>query len=79
MGRILGRRDWIGQATAQAQRALDQATAAGRFRLYDDLPPSLFNPGFFRGVAGIGYTLLRLAGVRGGVEVLPCVLGMSNE
>ena len=43
------------------------------FRLYDDLPSNLFNPGFFRGVAGIGYTLLRLAVMSG---ELPCV--MSN-
>jgi lantibiotic modifying enzyme len=77
MGRILGRQDWIDQATTQAQRALDQATAAGHFRLYDDLPAHLFNPGFFRGVAGVGYVLLRLAREAG--ENIPCVLSMEIE
>lgn len=78
MGRLLGRQDWIDQATVRARRTLDRATSAGHFRLYDDLPAHLFNPGFFRGVAGIGYSLLRLAAAKGeGAGVLPCVLGME--
>jgi hypothetical protein len=47
----------------------------GAFQLYDDLPPHLFNPGFFRGLAGIGYTLLRLAAANGEVAgELACVV-----
>ncbi len=78
MGLLLGRQEWIDQAIAQARRALARATAAGHCALYDDLPAHLFNPGFFRGVAGIGYTLLRLAAVSGeSEEQLPCVLNWS--
>jgi lantibiotic modifying enzyme len=52
----------------------------GYFRLYDELPPHLFNPTFFRGVAGIGYTLLRLAALTGESKVtLPCVLRWALE
>ncbi len=74
MGMIMAQPAWIAHATAQAQAVLTQA-AAGYFQLYDDLPPQIFNPTFFRGVAGIGYTLLRLAAVNGEFAgVLPCVL-----
>ena len=75
MGMIMAQPTWIEHATAQARTALAQAEAAGHFQLYDDLPPRLFNPTFFRGVAGIGYTLLRLAAVNGECAgLLPCVL-----
>jgi lantibiotic modifying enzyme len=76
MGHLLGRQDWIDQATRQARQALDRAIAAGHFQLYDDLPPHLLNPGFFRGVAGIGYTLLRLS-TAGKGRMLPSVLGVE--
>jgi lantibiotic modifying enzyme len=74
MGQLQNRQDWIEAASAQARQALARAAKAGAFRLYDDLPDNLFNPGFFRGAAGIGYTLLRLAVVNGeAVGELPCV------
>lgn len=80
MGLLLGRGEWIERAKIQARQALAQATDAGHFALYDDLPARLFNPAFFRGVAGIGYTLLRLAGVNGETENrLPCVLNWSTQ
>ena len=75
MGLRQNRPDWIEQASAQAHHVLSSAAETGAFHLYDDLPPHLFNPGFFRGVAGIGYMLLRLAVINGeGVGELPCVM-----
>ncbi len=80
MGRLLNRREWIEQASVQARATLERASGAGSFALYDDLPAHLFNPAFFRGVAGIGYTLLRLAGANGETETqLPCVLSWSAQ
>lgn len=32
-----------------------------RLGIYPDIPSGLFNPGFFQGLSGIGYTLLRVA------------------
>lgn len=76
MGLICRRPEWVSAAIAQAEGLLGQARERGAFRLYDDLPAHLFNPGFFRGVAGIGYTLLRLAAGNGETaERLPCVAG----
>lgn len=80
MGLRLNRPAWVAQATAQAQAALSRASSAGSFALYDELPTHLFNPAFYRGVAGIGYTLLRLAGVNGETTAqLPCVLNWWVE
>ncbi|WP_414565765.1 MULTISPECIES: type 2 lanthipeptide synthetase LanM family protein [unclassified Anabaena] len=47
-----------------------QADKISAYQLFNNLPNSLFNPGFFQGTAGIGYQLLRLAYP----EVLPAVL-----
>lgn len=38
-----------------------QAQDRGTFALFSDLPPKVYNPGFFHGSTGIGYELLRLA------------------
>ncbi|MBR8834882.1 MAG: type 2 lantipeptide synthetase LanM family protein [Stigonema ocellatum SAG 48.90 = DSM 106950] len=38
-----------------------QAQAQGTFTLFPDLPPKVYNPGFFHGATGIGYQLLRIA------------------
>ncbi|MEZ4635967.1 MAG: DUF4135 domain-containing protein [Caldilineaceae bacterium] len=65
MGLLQNRLDWIERASAQARQMLSRSAESGVFRLYDDLPSNLFNPGFFRNVAGIGYTLLRLAVMSG--------------
>jgi type 2 lantibiotic biosynthesis protein LanM len=50
----------------EARRIVAQVvTRAGRtggaYRLFGNLPPSVFSPALFRGTAGIGYGLLRLA------------------
>ncbi len=37
-----------------------QAQAQGTFTLFPDLPPKVYNPGFFHGATGIGYELLRV-------------------
>ncbi|MBI1297276.1 DUF4135 domain-containing protein [bacterium] len=75
MGLMQNRQDWIEQASTQARRLLSHSASSGAFQLYDDLPSHLINPGFFRGVAGIGYTLLRLAVVNGeAVGEVQCVV-----
>jgi lantibiotic modifying enzyme len=64
------RPEWLSEANALASRLQARAHTAGGHRLFHELPVQVFNPGLFRGVAGIGYTLLQLAS--GGA--LPCVL-----
>ncbi|HSH06004.1 MAG TPA: type 2 lanthipeptide synthetase LanM family protein [Anaerolineae bacterium] len=76
MGLRAGNQQWLTTATTQAKQLLAQRTVRGYFQLYDDLPPHLFNPTFFRGLAGIGYTLLRLAAPD---KYLPCILSMAPE
>lgn len=80
MGILMAQPNWIAQAISQTHSALAQAEAAGYFQLYDDLPPQLFNPTFFRGIAGIGYTLLRLAVLNGeSDQPLPCILRWAAD
>jgi len=66
--RQLGRADLLRAAEEIAAGVV--ARAAGRW-----FDPGLdgSNPGFFRGAAGMGYTLLRLAGTK----PLPCVLALE--
>jgi type 2 lantibiotic biosynthesis protein LanM len=47
-----------------------QAQAQSSFSFFPNLPPKVYNPGFFHGATGIGYELLRIAYPR----VLPSVL-----
>lgn len=51
----------IERVQQQAASLIARQTASGGFRTFEDLPPRVINPGFFRGIAGIGYQLLRLA------------------
>lgn len=53
-----------------AWSTLERAAATGSFAWRNDMAPGLFDPTFFTGAAGIGYTLLRLADPNG----LPCLL-----
>jgi type 2 lantibiotic biosynthesis protein LanM len=48
-------------ARSRAGRVLADREESGAFRLFGDLPEAE-NPGFFQGLAGIGYGWLRLAG-----------------
>lgn len=50
------------EARRRATWMLARADALGGFSLFPNLPGRVFSPGFFQGVAGIGYHLLRLAG-----------------
>jgi type 2 lantibiotic biosynthesis protein LanM len=58
----LSRPDWQHVAQQQATNVVARARQTGGYRLFSNLPEAIFNPGFFQGVAGIGYELLRLAG-----------------
>jgi type 2 lantibiotic biosynthesis protein LanM len=61
-GRQLGRQSAIDAATSLAATIEDQALARGYFQFVS--PGSeyvVFEPGFFQGLSGIGYQLLRLA------------------
>ena len=55
------RSDWRQIALHQATSVVARAKQSGAYRLFPNLPNSVFNPGFFQGTAGIGYELLRLA------------------
>ena len=57
----LGRDDLRGRAEALAAELLDDARREGGFRLVYDMRASAFKPDLFRGAAGIGYELLRIA------------------
>ena len=57
-------------AQKQAAQAIARAKQTGSFCLFAGNLRNIYNPGFFRGMAGIGYQLLRL----GNPDSLPCVL-----
>jgi type 2 lantibiotic biosynthesis protein LanM len=48
-------------AQKQAAWVVAQPDRIVAYHLFNNLPNSLFNPGFFQGTAGIGYQMLRLA------------------
>jgi lantibiotic modifying enzyme len=60
-GLRLERRGLIELAQDKAVQTLRRKNLVGGFSVFYDLPPQVLNPGFFRGIAGIGYELLRLA------------------
>jgi lantibiotic modifying enzyme len=57
----MGRREWHDAALELASRMRARARRAGTYQLFPNLPCDVFNPGLFRGAAGIGYQWLRLA------------------
>lgn len=69
-GERLSRPELTEAARTYAWRALTRAERAGGFVLDPLLPKQVSSPGFFRGTAGIGYELLRMARP----ELLPSVL-----
>ncbi len=72
-GQRLGEAKWTEAARRLTATVLDQATAEGRFRLRTDrLGRRELHPGFLKGLAGIGYHLLRVAGAE-----LPDVLALE--
>jgi type 2 lantibiotic biosynthesis protein LanM len=56
---VLDRPDLIPIVQKQLSNLIHRAEARGGFYLFPD--KNLFNPGFFQGLSGIGYALLRLA------------------
>jgi lantibiotic modifying enzyme len=69
----LSRPDLLETAKKQAAWLIAQAEKNSAYKLFPNLPThefSAFSPSFFRGTAGIGYELLRLAYP----EALPSVL-----
>ena len=48
------------QAERKASYLVKQAQQRGSYQLFANLPDDIFQPTFFQGTAGIGYTLLRL-------------------
>jgi type 2 lantibiotic biosynthesis protein LanM len=62
VGRHLDRPSTVAAALALGERVTERARAAGHFRLGPSaFEYRVFDPGFFRGLSGIGYVLLRLA------------------
>lgn len=68
--KTLGRQELFKIAHLQASVVVAQAELRGSYKLFSNLPASVFSPSFFRGTAGIGYELLRLAYP----EILPSIL-----
>jgi len=61
-GRRLMRREAVEGSRRLARVVIARARKAGHFCLAaNGFEYRIFDPGFFRGVSGIGYTLLRLA------------------
>lgn len=71
-GRLLSRPDWIQAAQALGAATVAGARARGGYRLWAG-EVKLPLPGLFRGLAGVGYGLLRLAQP----ATVPCVLNLS--
>ena len=65
-GRRLGRPDWIDAAQRRASAVIDRADAdRGGFHSLAGSTETMFTPGFFNGLAGMGYQMLRLADTDG--------------
>ena len=60
-GIVLKRPQLIDIARQKATHFVQQAQQKGGYQLLGNLSTVAFNPGFFQGMAGIGYQLLRLA------------------
>ncbi|MBN2012447.1 type 2 lantipeptide synthetase LanM family protein [candidate division KSB1 bacterium] len=69
-GQKLALHDYQQTARQWATLCIARAKQAGNFRLFPNLPEFIINPGFFQGISGIGYELLRLAHP----QLLPSVL-----
>ncbi|HAC62347.1 MAG TPA: hypothetical protein DCF68_02135, partial [Cyanothece sp. UBA12306] len=59
--KLCDRLDWRQVALQKAANVVVRAKQAGGYQLFANLPNSVFNPGFFQGLSGIGYELLRLS------------------
>jgi len=59
--RVVGGGELLAGARTLAGQVVQRAGESGGFALHPPGEPAAFTPGLFRGVAGIGYALLRLA------------------
>ncbi|MCA9656465.1 MAG: type 2 lantipeptide synthetase LanM family protein [Myxococcales bacterium] len=73
VGRCRDRPRLLEAARTFAAAVVARAERQGRFSLFDELPDGVYNPGLFRGTAGIGYGLLRVAFP----DLLPSVLSLA--
>jgi type 2 lantibiotic biosynthesis protein LanM len=61
-GRRLGRKEWVEAAQATAAGVAERAARERRFAVPStEFEYPVFHPGFFKGLSGIGYELLRVA------------------
>ena len=60
-GQLLGNKEYTKAALNFASALVSQARQDGGYNLLHGLPPDIPQPGFFNGLAGIGYTCLRFA------------------
>ncbi|MGH7542254.1 MAG: lanthionine synthetase LanC family protein [Gemmatimonadota bacterium] len=60
-GDRLGRSDLLDAGRARVERVVARAAGAGGFTLHQYLPRDVYMPGFFMGLAGVGYEILRAA------------------
>jgi lantibiotic modifying enzyme len=75
VGRVLDRPELVDAARSLAERVTWRAIEERRFRLSaQGFEYRVYDPGFFRGLSGIGYQLLRLVDPDG----LPTVLGFQQ-
>jgi lantibiotic modifying enzyme len=73
-GRAMSRPDLMSAASALAGAVAGRAAARGYFRLSGPgVEYRVYDPGFFRGLSGIGYGLLRLAAP----DLLPSIAGFE--
>jgi len=56
-----GNEDLKTEAAFKVQKLIGQAEKKGRYTLFAGLGDDVFNPGFFQGLSGIGYEMLRFA------------------
>lgn len=69
-GAALGRDDLLAEVRLRAEAVVARAASRGGYQLHSSLPNRVHMPGFFMGVSGVGYALLRTAHP----ELLPAVL-----
>ena len=74
-GQQLEREDLTNQAMAIGNIVMDRARQRQCYSLMHLGSGSVYNPGFFQGMAGVGYQLLRFAEP----EKLPCVLLLEDK
>ena len=58
---ITGNGEWREASARLAAQVMRRAQKSGRFTLFNSQNEEVFNPGFFQGLSGVGYALLRQA------------------